>query len=74
MFRSWMHTAGSRGFVVTAAYEDHKERLLCNSYCMVLESGRTTSAISAQEIGHLVFVKLASYCSFELLTEEFGCK
>jgi hypothetical protein len=46
-FRSWMHSAGSRGSVVATAYEDHKERLLRNSCCTVSESGSTASAISA---------------------------
>jgi hypothetical protein len=69
-----MHSARNRKSIVTAAYENHEERLLCNSCCTVLKSGHTASAISAQEVGHLMFMNLAGYYSFELLTEEFGCK
>jgi hypothetical protein len=72
-FRSWMHSGRNRKSVVMAAYENHRERL-CDSCCTVLESSRTASPISAQKVDHLIFVKLAGYYSFELLTEEFGCK
>jgi hypothetical protein len=67
-----MHTAGSQRFIITAAYEDHKERLLCNNCYTVLESGQIVSTISVQEIGHFMFIRLAGYCKFELLAEEFS--
>src|ERR1700733_14378983 len=53
-FRSWMHSGRNRKSVVTAAYENHKGQL-CDSCCTVLESSRTASTISAQEVSHLMF-------------------